>query len=54
MYPFERYMKVLKGYVRNPFRPEACTAECCIVEEAIEICSKHLKDVNVVGIPSRH
>ncbi|BBG99640.1 hypothetical protein Prudu_009399 [Prunus dulcis] len=27
MYPFERYMKVLKGYVQNRTRPEGCIAE---------------------------
>ncbi|RVW78919.1 hypothetical protein CK203_052337 [Vitis vinifera] len=32
MYPFERYMKVLKGYVRNHNRPEGCIAECYIAE----------------------
>ena len=34
MYPFERYMKVLKGYVRNRNRPEGCIDKCYIVEEA--------------------
>ncbi|CAL2270935.1 unnamed protein product [Prunus armeniaca] len=27
MYPFERYMKVLKGYVQNRTHPEGCIAE---------------------------
>ena len=27
MYPFERYMKVLKGYVKSRSRPEGCIAE---------------------------
>ncbi|KAL0536141.1 hypothetical protein IC582_025075 [Cucumis melo] len=35
MYPFERYMKVLKGYVRNRNRPEGFIAEGYIVKEAI-------------------
>nr|BAV56711.1 transposase [Ipomoea nil] len=52
MYPFERYMKILKGYVRNRNRPEGCIAECYISEEAIEFCSEYLTDVQTVGIPS--
>lgn len=51
MYPFERYMKVLKGYVRNRNRPEGCIVESYIVEEAIEFCSEYLHDVKVIGIP---
>ena len=27
MYPIERYMKILKGYVKNPQRPEASLVE---------------------------
>ncbi|VVA39211.1 PREDICTED: transposon CACTA En/Spm, partial [Prunus dulcis] len=38
MYPFERYMKVLKGYVQNRTRPEGCIAERYIAEEAVEFC----------------
>ena len=39
MYPFERYMRVLKGYIRNCTRLEGCIAECYIVKEAVEFCS---------------
>ncbi|CAL9018480.1 unnamed protein product, partial [Prunus brigantina] len=39
MYPFERYMKVLKGYVQNRTRPEGCIAERYIAEEAVEFCT---------------
>ncbi|RVW62905.1 hypothetical protein CK203_059764 [Vitis vinifera] len=35
MYPFERFMKVLKGYVRNHNHPEGCIVECYIAEEVI-------------------
>ena len=38
MYPFERYMRVLKGYVRNRTRPEGCIIECYIAKEAVEFC----------------
>ncbi|XP_073120666.1 uncharacterized protein [Henckelia pumila] len=53
MYPFERYMKILKGYVRNRNRPEGCIAECYIAEEAVEFCSDYLSNVHTIGIPSR-
>ncbi|CAL2238708.1 unnamed protein product [Prunus armeniaca] len=52
MYPFERYMKVLKGYVQNRTRPEGCIAERYIAEEAVEFCTEHLSDVSTVGMPS--
>ncbi|BBH02402.1 hypothetical protein Prudu_012946 [Prunus dulcis] len=52
MYPFERYMKVLKGYVQNRTRPEGCIAERYIAEEAVEFCTQHLSDVSTVRVPS--
>ncbi|RVW34726.1 hypothetical protein CK203_110699 [Vitis vinifera] len=51
MYPFERFMKVLKGYVRNRNRPEGCIAECYITEEAIEFCTEYLSNVDAIRIP---
>ena len=52
MYSFERFMKNLKGYVRNHNRPKGCIAECYIAEEAVEYCSEYLSNVKAVGIPS--
>ena len=52
MYLFERYMKVLKGYVRNRNRPEGCIAKCYIVEEALEFCTEYISSINAIGIPS--
>ncbi|CAL9011652.1 unnamed protein product [Prunus brigantina] len=52
MYPFERYMKLLKGYVQNRTHPEGCIAERYIAEEAVEFCTEHLYDVSTVGVPS--
>ncbi|CAA7025078.1 unnamed protein product [Microthlaspi erraticum] len=43
MYPFERYMKVLKDYVRNPARPEGCIAESYLSEECMRFCAAFLK-----------
>ncbi|XP_060963569.1 uncharacterized protein LOC133033047 [Cannabis sativa] len=49
MYPFERYMKMLKGYARNKSRPEGCIVESYIVEETIEFCSDYMSEVTTVG-----
>ncbi|XP_010468561.1 PREDICTED: uncharacterized protein LOC104748651 [Camelina sativa] len=43
MYPFERYMKLLKDYVRNPAIPEGCIAESYLAEECMRFCSDFLK-----------
>nr|AAD03356.1 En/Spm-like transposon protein [Arabidopsis thaliana] len=48
MYPFERYMKVLKDFVRNTARPEGCIAECYLAEECIQFCSEFLKKTTKV------
>ncbi|RVW23622.1 hypothetical protein CK203_095835 [Vitis vinifera] len=45
MYPFERFTKVSKGYVRNRNRPKGCIAECYIAEEVIEFCTEYLSNV---------
>ncbi|KAL4035831.1 hypothetical protein IC575_004538 [Cucumis melo] len=50
MYPFERYMKVLKGYVRNRNRLEGSIAEGYIVEEAIEFCTESCRDNMSIGL----
>ena len=52
MYPFERFMKVLKGYVQNCNHPEGCIVECYIAEEAIEFCIEYLSNVDAIGAPS--
>ena len=36
MYPFERYIKILKGYSKNPYRPKASIIERYVVEEAVD------------------
>ncbi|XP_078179598.1 uncharacterized protein LOC144573719 [Carex rostrata] len=55
MYPFERYMGILKGYVRNRYRPEGSIIRAYAAEEVIEYCTQYLDDLKTVGIPkSRH
>nr|GEW49523.1 hypothetical protein [Tanacetum cinerariifolium] len=51
MYPFERYMKVIKGHVRNRNRPEGCIVEETIAEETIEFFSEYHKTMKTIGIP---
>ncbi|CAM8920421.1 unnamed protein product [Rhodiola kirilowii] len=51
MYPFERYMKILKSYVRNRHRPEGCIVEGYITEDAVEFCTNFLGNTAAVGIP---
>ncbi|KAA0055817.1 transposase [Cucumis melo var. makuwa] len=50
MYPFERFMKVIKNAVRNRNRPEGCIAEGYILEEAVEFCSEFLCGVDPIGL----
>lgn len=43
-------MKVLKGYVKNPARPEGCIAERYITEEFMRYCSGYLEQAAEIGI----
>nr|ABA98327.2 transposon protein, putative, CACTA, En/Spm sub-class [Oryza sativa Japonica Group] len=55
MFPFERYMDILKKYVRNRARPVASIAEGYGTEEVIEFCVKFIEDLRPIGVPeSRH
>ncbi|KAL5562732.1 hypothetical protein UlMin_032479 [Ulmus minor] len=47
----QKYMKILKGYVRNRHRPEGCIIECYIAEEAVEFCSEYLANARTIGVP---
>ena len=51
MYPVERYMKVLKGYTKSQYRPEANIVERYVAEEAIEFCSEYINTTTPVGVP---
>ena len=54
MYPFERYMKTLKGHVRNCNRPEACIVESYIAEEALEFCFEYIEGAKTIEILKPH
>nr|GEW08780.1 hypothetical protein [Tanacetum cinerariifolium] len=45
MYPFERYMKKLKGYVRNKAKPKGSIAEGYVAKEALTFSSHYFQDV---------
>jgi hypothetical protein len=48
MYPIERYMKTLKGYVQNMARPEALMAKGYVKEEYIGFVTEYLQRFDVV------
>ncbi|XP_076899668.1 uncharacterized protein LOC143553586 [Bidens hawaiensis] len=50
MYPFERYMSVLKGYVRNRHQPEGSIIEGYTSEEVIKFCQGYVEGLDSVGI----
>ncbi|GJT68307.1 uncharacterized protein Tco_1019787 [Tanacetum coccineum] len=54
MYPFDRYMGYLKGYVRNQSRPEGSIFKGYAADEVIEYSTNYLKDVRNIGIPQSH
>ncbi|GKD15604.1 hypothetical protein Tco_1200011 [Tanacetum coccineum] len=47
MFPFERYMKKLKGYVRNKAKPEGLIAKGYVAEEALTFSSHYFRDVTM-------
>ena len=49
----KRYMKILKGYVKNQCRSEASIIERYISEEYIEFCSKYLSKAKCIGVPEK-
>jgi hypothetical protein len=52
MYPVERYLRTIKGYVRNKSHPEGSIAEGHITEECMTFCSECFKDMQTR--PERH
>nr|GEX16335.1 hypothetical protein [Tanacetum cinerariifolium] len=47
MFPFERFMKKLKGYVRNKAKSEGSIAEGYVAEEALNFSSYYFRDVTM-------
>ena len=49
MYPVERYMKTLKGYVRQRAQPEGSMARGYIMEEALGFCTEYMQNCTVTS-----
>ena len=47
-------MKILKGYVKNPNRPEASIVQKYVSEEAMEFCQDYLSNVRHIGLLECH
>ncbi|PKA64284.1 hypothetical protein AXF42_Ash009504 [Apostasia shenzhenica] len=47
-------MKVLKRYVRNRYRPEACMIENYVAEEVVEFCNEYLHNINPIEVLIDH
>jgi hypothetical protein len=55
MWPFERFMSVLKKYVHNRSRPEGSIAKGYVTEEVIEFCVDFVDSIDSIGVPvSQH
>ncbi|XP_058723125.1 uncharacterized protein LOC131594944 [Vicia villosa] len=46
MFPIERFLRVLKSYVRNKARPEGSIAEGYVAEECMLFCAQYLTDMD--------
>lgn len=54
MWAFERFMGIIKTYVRNRARPEGSIVEGYATEEVVEFCIDYM-DLHSIGVPmSRH
>jgi hypothetical protein len=51
MFPYERYLAVLKAYVRNRAHPEGYIMECYTTEEVVECGMDYVKDGKPIGLP---
>jgi hypothetical protein len=51
MYPYERHIVVMKGYVCNRAHPEGSIIEGYITEEIIECYVDYIKDGKPIRVP---
>ena len=54
MYPVERYLRTVKGYVRNKAHPEGSIAKGYIAEECLTFCSRFLDVDTKLNCADRH
>jgi hypothetical protein len=50
MYPYERYMSIIKDYVRNRAHPEASMIEGYTTEEVLECYNDYMKDGKPISV----
>ena len=53
MYPFERFMGILKRFCRNRNHPKASILQGYTAEELVEFCTKYTK-LRPIGLPLYH
>jgi hypothetical protein len=51
MFLYERFLAVMKSYVRNRAHPEGSIIECYTTEEVIECYADYAKDEKRIGLP---
>ena len=51
MYSFERFMGILKHYVRNRARPERSIVEGYVTKEVVEFCIDYMARLDPIGVP---
>jgi hypothetical protein len=51
MFLYERYLAVLKSYVRNHAHPEGSIMEGYTTEEVVECCADYVKDGKRICLP---
>ena len=52
MYPFERYMAILKCYVRNRANPEGCMIQGYHTKEVVGSCTDYIDGTEQLGVPA--
>jgi hypothetical protein len=51
IFPYERFLAVLKAYVRNRVHLEGSIIEGYTTEEVVECCMDYVKDEKQIGLP---
>jgi hypothetical protein len=51
MFPYERYLAVLKSYEQNCAHPESSIMEGYTTKEVVECCADYVKDGKRIGLP---
>jgi hypothetical protein len=51
MFSYERFLAVLKAYVRNRAHPEGSIMEGYTTEEVVDCCADYVKDGKRIGLP---